>query len=41
MDAIPWNFSKFIVSRTGKVTNFFKLTDDFNEVKKAIKKQLR
>jgi glutathione peroxidase-family protein len=38
---IPWNFTKFLVDRKGKVVRFFKPNDDIEEVHSAVKMLLK
>lgn len=35
---IKWNFTKFLVDRSGKVVDRFEPTEDFDEIEKAIEK---
>lgn len=37
---IKWNFTKFLIDRSGKVVNRFEPTADFDEIRKEIEKYL-
>ena len=40
-DDIQWNFTKFLISREGKVLARFEPTEDMSEVEKQVEKALR
>lgn len=37
---IPWNFAKFVVDRKGKVIAFFQPSEELEEVRRIIEKEL-